>query len=50
MGNSHLLQHAHEAGLMPNHRKSDFPANDESFSEYLSCAGAAVTSTIKSDL
>lgn len=50
MGNSHLRRHAREAGFIPNHRKSVFTANDESFSEYLSHAGATVTSTINSDL
>lgn len=50
VGNSHLWQHAREAGLMSDHHRSVLLANDGSFSKYLSLAGAAVTSTIKSDL
>ncbi|XP_058229498.1 FAD-dependent oxidoreductase domain-containing protein 2 [Hemibagrus wyckioides] len=50
VGNSHLWQHAREAGLMPDHHRSVLLANDGSFSKYLSLSGAAVTSTINSDL
>ncbi|XP_046721793.1 FAD-dependent oxidoreductase domain-containing protein 2 isoform X3 [Silurus meridionalis] len=50
VGNRHLWQHAHEAGLMPKHHRLDLPANDGSFSENLSNAGATVTSTINSEL
>ncbi|KAL7850585.1 hypothetical protein SRHO_G00199340 [Serrasalmus rhombeus] len=50
VGNSHLWQHAREAGLMPAHQGSVIPADDGLFSEYLPHAGAAVTSTIDFDL
>ncbi|XP_022529339.1 FAD-dependent oxidoreductase domain-containing protein 2 [Astyanax mexicanus] len=50
VGNSHLWQHAREAGLMPAHQGSVTPAGDGTFSEFLTHAGAAVTSTINFDL
>lgn len=50
MGNSHLWQHAREAGLMLSHYKSVLSDEDGAFSDYLSHAGAAVSSTIKTDL
>ncbi|XP_066498509.1 FAD-dependent oxidoreductase domain-containing protein 2 isoform X2 [Hoplias malabaricus] len=50
VGNSHLWKHAREAGLMPTHQSSTTSADDRTFSEYLTHAGAAVTSTINFDL
>ncbi|XP_016394600.1 FAD-dependent oxidoreductase domain-containing protein 2-like [Sinocyclocheilus rhinocerous] len=44
VGNSHLWQHAREAGLMADHQ------GDTSVSEYLKHAGAAVVSTMNFDL
>ncbi|XP_026859127.1 FAD-dependent oxidoreductase domain-containing protein 2 [Electrophorus electricus] len=46
VGNSHLWQHAREAGLMPTHQGSVVPGDDGSFSDCLSHAGADMTSTI----
>lgn len=46
VGNSHLWQHAREAGLMADHQE-EVP---ESLPEYLKHAGAAVISTVNFDL
>ncbi|XP_062874938.1 FAD-dependent oxidoreductase domain-containing protein 2 [Trichomycterus rosablanca] len=46
VGNKHLWQHAREAGLMPTHQGSLAPASEGSFSEHLTNAGAAATSTM----
>ncbi|XP_056609136.1 FAD-dependent oxidoreductase domain-containing protein 2 [Triplophysa dalaica] len=48
LGNSHLRQHAREAGLMPDHQGDVLP--DTSVPEYLAHAGAAVLSRINFDL
>ncbi|RXN20068.1 FAD-dependent oxidoreductase domain-containing 2 [Labeo rohita] len=50
VGNSHLWQHAREAGLMADHQGDVTPGDDASVSEYLKHAGAAVVSTVNFDL
>ncbi|XP_051572206.1 FAD-dependent oxidoreductase domain-containing protein 2-like [Myxocyprinus asiaticus] len=46
VGNSHLWQHAREAGLMPDHQGDVAPSDDTSVHEYLTHVGAAVLSTM----
>lgn len=48
IGNSHLWQHAREAGLMPDHQGDVAP--DTSVPKYLTHASAAVVSRINFDL
>lgn len=50
IGNSHLWQHAREAGLMPNHRGDVLHDDDTSVPEYITRAGAAVISRVNFDL
>uniref|UniRef100_A0A671QY96 FAD-dependent oxidoreductase domain-containing protein 2-like n=1 Tax=Sinocyclocheilus anshuiensis TaxID=1608454 RepID=A0A671QY96_9TELE len=50
VGNSHLWQHAREAGLMADHHGHITPGHDTSVSEYLKHADAAVVSTMNFDL
>ncbi len=50
VGNSHLWQHAREAGLMADHQGDIMAGDDTSVSEYLKHAGAAVVSSMNFDL
>ncbi|XP_064862681.1 FAD-dependent oxidoreductase domain-containing protein 2 isoform X2 [Oncorhynchus nerka] len=47
--NSQLWQHAHEAGLMPGGQDSASPDTDPAFPDYLTRAGASVSSAINLD-
>uniref|UniRef100_A0A6Q2WX33 FAD-dependent oxidoreductase domain containing 2 n=1 Tax=Esox lucius TaxID=8010 RepID=A0A6Q2WX33_ESOLU len=49
VGNSHLWQHAREAGLMPSEQEYASPDVDPSFPDYLTRAGASVSSAINVD-
>lgn len=50
VGNSHLWQHAREAGLMADHQGDIMAGDDTSVSEYLKHAGTAVVSSMNFDL
>uniref|UniRef100_A0A667X2L5 FAD-dependent oxidoreductase domain containing 2 n=1 Tax=Myripristis murdjan TaxID=586833 RepID=A0A667X2L5_9TELE len=49
VGSSQLWQHAHGAGLMPAEQDSDASEANPSFPDYLTRAGAAMTSGLKPD-